>query len=266
MVNAAGPARRGGPAGAALGVPPPAAAAAAVGRGPPVVAGAGARRALLRHAGHRGCALTKQAGTGPAGKALAQAGAGLGLDNIHVWHIRRACRMTLVARITSFLATASWSCRRTRVSAPPGRASLLAVPHRAAHGRRRLGASDGRRGGRRRLALLGWGLKRRGSPFLTWADAVRAADAPGRGVPDAYVSLANANALSNFRPEQIAVQLRDARVLADGTLSLWLEVLFGAPPLPGAGDRRRRIRIRVTADPRVAYALGALDPWAAARS
>lgn len=70
-------------------------------------------------------------------------------------------------------------------------------------------------------------------------------------------------------PRTSVVCLRGARVLENGDLSLWLELVFGAPPLPGeeaAGDLRRRIRIRMTADARVAYELGFVDPWGAARS
>lgn len=51
------------------------------------------------------------------------------------------------------------------------------------------------------------------------------------------------HALSNYRPAHVGVCLRGARVLENGDLSLWLELVFGAPPLPGeeaAGDLRRR--------------------------
>lgn len=127
-------------------------------------------------------------------------------------------------------------------------------------------ADDGSAGpaGAADSASFGGGSDR---PFLTWGDAMRAADAPGRGVPEAFVALVNA--LSNYRPLQIGVLLRGAEVLRDGSLSLWVEFVFGAPPLPGeesAGDLRRRFRVRVTADARVVVALGMVDPWGAARS
>lgn len=68
-------------------------------------------------------------------------------------------------------------------------------------------------------------------PFLTWADAVRAADAAGIGSLVAFASLVKS--LSNARPQRVVVRLRGARVLPDGVLALWLELLFGEPPQPG---------------------------------